>query len=109
MNVLEQRGHNSCPCIRIEVRRRLCGPFLHHEPAAFDYAGLLDAMRECSLRVQRLRAACGERNPLFEECGALIAEIEAVAILTRIPDALGKVMPNITGHSTSKHPGMAPH
>ncbi len=84
---------------------KACGPFHHPQPDVFDYAGLIDVMRECRCRVGRLRAACGQRNPLFEECGALIAEIEAVASLTRIPGALEKVTPVITGHSTPKHAG----
>ena len=80
--------------------RKAINPFHHPDPAEMDYGALLEAMRNCRKQVNGLRGLCGLRNPLTREAEALIAQIDAVAALTRVPGAeqyVNKVQP---GHST---------
>ena len=62
-------------------------PFDQPDVHMFDYAGLLRAMKECRERTQQLIRACGLRNAARREAEALIEQIDAVACLTRVPDA----------------------
>lgn len=62
-------------------------PFAHPDPAAFDFRPLLLALRECRVRIQELMAATGSRNPLFLASESLLAYIDNIARLTRVPGA----------------------
>lgn len=61
--------------------------FAHPRPTEFDYRPLLVALRECRLRAMEFMARTGPRNPAHVECELLLAYIEAVARLTRVPGA----------------------
>lgn len=63
-------------------------PFAHADPAAFDYRPLLLALRECRLRLLELIAATGARNPLCHASESLLASVDNVARLTRVPGAM---------------------
>ena len=65
--------------------------FAHPDMAEFDYMPLLKALRECRLRLNEFMARTGPRNPAYVEGESLIAYIDAVARLTRVPDASGFV------------------
>jgi hypothetical protein len=75
-------------------------PFHHPGSGEVEYPSLLEAMRECRKHVNRLRGLCGLRNPLTREAEALIAQIDAVAALTRVPGAEQYVKEVQLGHST---------
>ena len=80
--------------------RKALDPFHHPVSGEMDYGTLLDAMRDCRRQVNRLRGLCGLRNPLTREAEALLAQIDAVAALTRIPGAEQYVKEVQLGHST---------
>lgn len=61
--------------------------FAHPSPTEFDYKPLLTALRECRIRVAEFMARSGPRNPAYIEAESLIAYIDAVARLTRVPGA----------------------
>jgi hypothetical protein len=61
--------------------------FAHPSPSEFDYRPLLLSLRECRLRVMEFMGRAGPRNPAYVEAESLIAYIEAVARLTRVPGA----------------------
>jgi hypothetical protein len=61
--------------------------FAHPSITEFDYKPLLTALRECRLRLLEFMARTGPRNPAFIEGESLIAYIDAVARLTRVPGA----------------------
>ena len=61
--------------------------FAHPSPTEFDYRPLLLALRECRLRIMEFMAKSGPRNPAYVEGESLIAYIEAVARLKRVPGA----------------------
>jgi hypothetical protein len=63
-------------------------PFAHPTPGEFDYKPLLLALRECRLRLTEFMAKTGQRNPVYVEGESLIAYIDAVARLTRVPGAV---------------------
>ena len=69
-------------------------PFYHPVPEEYDYARLLDALRESREMARKLTLACGLRNPIYRETEALIAQIDAVAALTRVTGAAGFVNPD---------------
>lgn len=62
--------------------------FAHPSPAEFDYRPLLMALRECRLRLAEFMAKTGPRNPVYVEGESLIAYIDVVARLTRVPGAV---------------------
>ena len=62
--------------------------FAHPSPDVFDYKPVLDSLRECRLRVCELMRETGQRNPMYVEAESLIAYIDAVARLTRVPGAM---------------------
>lgn len=62
--------------------------FAHPSPEEFDYKPMLATLRECRLRVGEFMLKTGPRNPVYVEAESLIAYIDAVARLTRIPEAL---------------------
>ncbi len=62
--------------------------FAHPSPSEFDYKPLLSALRECRLRLVEFMAKTGPRNPVYVEGESLIAYIDAVARLTRVPGAV---------------------
>ena len=80
--------------------RKSLNPFHHPGSDEMDYRALLEAMRDCRKQVNRLRGLCGLRNPLTREAEALIAQIDAVAALTRLPGAEQYVKEVQMGHST---------
>ena len=61
--------------------------FAHPSPTEFDYRPLLLALRECRIRVKEFMARTGPRNPAYVESESLVAYVEAVARLTRVPGA----------------------
>lgn len=81
--------------------RKARDPFHHPSGNEVDLTALLDVLRDCRLKVGHPRAACGLRNPLAREAEALIEQIDAVAVLTRVPGAPAHVNPTNLGHSTS--------
>jgi len=80
--------------------RKAINPFYHPNSGELDYRALLNAMRDCRKHVNRLRGLCGLRNPLTREAEAQIAQIEAVATLTRVRGAEQYVNQVQPGHST---------
>ena len=68
--------------------------FYHPAPEEYDYDRLLKALKECRLMARKLTIASGLRNPAYRETEALIAQIDAVAALTRVPDASAFVNPD---------------
>lgn len=68
------------------------GPFDHPDPMEFDYKPMLAALRECRFRLMEFMEKTGPRNPVHVEGESLIAYIDAVARLTRIPGAAKFVM-----------------
>ena len=62
--------------------------FAHPSPDEFDYKPVLLALGECRLRVTALMRETGQRNPMYVEAESLIAYIDAVARLTRVPGAM---------------------
>lgn len=62
--------------------------FAHPSPSEFDYRPLLAALKECRLRLAEFMAKTGPRNPVYVEGESLIAYIDAVARLTRVPGAV---------------------
>ena len=69
-------------------------PFYHPVPEEYDYARLLDALRESREMARKLTLGCGLRNPIYRETEALIAQIDAVAALTRVSGAPEFVNPD---------------
>ena len=63
-------------------------PFAHPSPTEFDYRPLLVALREARLRLQEFMGRTGARNPVRIDGESLIAYIDAVARLTRVPGAV---------------------
>ena len=63
-----------------------------HPEESFDFESLLDALAACRSQVLGFQRSCGVRNPAFAEARALIAQIEALALLTRVPDARRRVV-----------------
>ncbi len=61
--------------------------FAHPDPRSFDYKPLLGALRECRYQLVEFMAVAGPRNPVNVEAESLIAYIDAVALLTRVPNA----------------------
>ncbi len=61
--------------------------FAHPSPTEFDYRPLLVALRECRMRLLEFMGNTGARNPVRIEGELLIAYIDAVARLTRVPGA----------------------
>lgn len=61
--------------------------FAHPSPTEFDYRPLMLALRECHFRLTEFMARTGPRNPAYVEGESLVAYIEAVARLTRVPGA----------------------
>ncbi len=61
--------------------------FAHPDPAVFDYKPLLSALRECRAKLVEFMGETGPRNPVYVEGELLIAYIDAVARLTRVPGA----------------------
>lgn len=68
------------------------GPFDHPDPMEFDYKPMLAALRECRFRLLEFMERTGPRNPVHVEGESLIAYIDAVARLTRIPGAVNFVI-----------------
>ncbi len=68
--------------------------FHHPTPEEYDYDRLLKALKECRLMARQLTIASGLRNPAYRETEALIAQIDAVAALTRVPGAPEFVNPD---------------
>jgi hypothetical protein len=54
----------------------------------FDYRPLLEALRECRLRLSEIMSLTGHKNPLYVEAASLLAQIDSVARLTRVPGAI---------------------
>jgi len=63
------------------------GQFDHPDPSEFDYKPLLVALRECRLQLSAFMERTGPRNPVTIEGESLVAYIDAVARLTRVPGA----------------------
>jgi hypothetical protein len=59
------------------------------------------ALRACRGEVLKLLRVTGQRTPLTREAEALVAQIDAVAMLSRIPGALQMVDSQNPQHSTS--------
>ena len=66
--------------------------FDHPDPMEFDYKPMLAALRECRFRLAEFMERTGPRNPVHVEGESLVAYIDAVARLTRIPGAAKFVM-----------------
>ncbi|WP_088342993.1 MULTISPECIES: hypothetical protein [Rhodomicrobium] len=62
--------------------------FAHPSLTEFDYKPLLVALRECRFRVAEFMGRTGPRNPAHIEGESLLAYIDAVARLTRVPGAM---------------------
>ena len=62
--------------------------FAQPGPTEFDYRPLLEALRECRLRLGEIIGRTGVRSPLRVESANLLSQIESVARLTRVPGAL---------------------
>jgi hypothetical protein len=82
-------------------RTKRIDPFHHPDNGQVDYERLIAALRECREQVEHLRTHTGIRNPVYREAEALIAQVDAVAALSRVPDAVQRVSKRPRGHSTS--------
>ena len=69
-------------------------PFYHPTPEEYDYNRLLEALRQCRVMARQLTLTCGLRNPAFRETEGLLAQIDAVAALTRVSGAYKFVNPD---------------
>ena len=76
-----------------QPRRSARGPFHHPEQDAFDYHLMLEAFAMCRREAERFKFACGVRNPAYREAEALVQQIDAVALLTRVAGAVERVKP----------------
>jgi hypothetical protein len=88
------------------ARGKRIDPFHHPDGGEVDYERLIAALRECRKQVDQLQAHCGIRNPLYREAEALVAQIDAVAALSRFPNAVQRVRRRTRGHSTSDVSGL---
>jgi len=68
-------------------RYKTLSPFHHPEADEFDYTRLLDTLHDCRAAVQLFSSKCGVRNPAWDAAQTLLAHIDALALLTRIPGA----------------------
>ncbi len=68
--------------------------FYHPADGEYDYDRLLKALKECRQMARQFTIASGLRNPAYRETEALIAQIDAVAALTRIAGAAEFVNPD---------------
>jgi hypothetical protein len=71
--------------------RRRVDPFAHPDET-FDYDALLEALALCRSNVLAFQRQCGVRNPAFSDARALIEQIEALALLTRVSDARDRIV-----------------
>jgi hypothetical protein len=69
-------------------------PFYHPVPEEYDYNRLLEALKQCPVMARQLTQTCGLRNPAFREAEGLVAQIDAVAALTRVSGAYKFVNPD---------------
>lgn len=63
-------------------------PFRQPGPSQYDYRPLLEALRECRIRVVEMMDLTGAENPLKREGSELLSQIDSVARLTRVPGAV---------------------
>jgi hypothetical protein len=63
-------------------------PYAQPGPTEFDFRPLLEALRDCRIRLGEIIARTGLGNPLHIEAGQLLSQIDSVARLTRVPGAL---------------------
>jgi hypothetical protein len=84
------------------TKPKLRDPFHHPTSEEVDFERLLAAMRNCHAEVMRFWQQCGLRNSAQQEARALLAQLCAVAALTRVPGAEALVNPPIESHSTPR-------
>ena len=79
--------------------RRKLDQFAHPDET-FDFDSLIEALQACRMQVLLFQRVCGVRNPAYAHARGLIEQIEALALLTRVPDARHRVMNDETarGH-----------
>jgi hypothetical protein len=58
------------------------------DPSEFDYRPLLEALRECRIRIGEIMSRSGRRSPVYVEGEELLSQIDSVARLTRVPGAV---------------------
>lgn len=86
-------------------RRQRVNPFRHPASDEFDFEPLIVVLRECPATVEQLRSGCGVRDPLNREAEALVAQIDAVAASSRVPNEVHLVAEAESGHRTPKTDG----
>jgi hypothetical protein len=58
------------------------------DPGDFDYRPLLQALRECRIRIGEMMSRTGARTQIYIEAVSLLDQIDTVARLTRVPAAV---------------------
>jgi hypothetical protein len=76
-------------------------PFYHPRPDEYDFDRLLETLKNCRVMAKRLTMTCGLRNPIYREAEGLLAQIDAVAALSRISGASEFVNPEETVHTSA--------
>ena len=68
--------------------RPLPDPTVQPDPGDFNYRPLLEALRECRIRIGEMMTSVGRRTQLYIESEKLLDQIDTVARMTRMPAAV---------------------
>jgi hypothetical protein len=63
-------------------------PFRQPDPGDFNFRPLLEALRDCRIRIGEMMSATGSRTQLYVTAEGLLDQIDMVARLTRVPAAV---------------------
>jgi hypothetical protein len=63
-------------------------PYRQLDPGDFNYRPLLEALRDCRIRVGELMSVTGARTQLYVSAETLLEQMDTVARLTRVPAAV---------------------
>jgi hypothetical protein len=63
-------------------------PYRQLDPGDFNFRPLLEALRECRIRVGEMMSVTGARTQLYVTAETLLDQIDMVARLTRVPAAV---------------------
>lgn len=74
------------------MARSRSDPFKTPSPA-YNYEPVIEAMAACREQVLKLSRECGNRTPLQSEATAVLADLEGLAKLLPVEDAVERVSP----------------
>lgn len=86
---------------RSKPSARVRNPFYHPKPDEYDFDRLPETLRDCRVMARQLTLTCGLRNPIFREAEGLLAQIDAVAALSRVSGATEFVSPEKLIHTSA--------